>query len=438
MDTATDTHMEAPPDATPNSPAQLVRLATSTEAAALKFPESAYVGVAAKFAELQSREYESPKEFFYMDLLALIGTLISGRVRVDVDTGAQPRLYVLKIAPSAWQRKSSSTRAAQKFLFAALEGMKSKIVLDEESVVSGVGSAEGLAQVLSPREGPFGTETTRRTVLVFDEFRRFESKARIEGSALRPAVNELYESNQYSNVVRDRSIHVVDGHLGFLSNTTVENFQNLLDPNESKDIGFMNRFFLIVGNTTRRVPRPKAPEKTKIEPIQRELAEYFAGLPHLTVTGKSSEEHLIPFTEAAETKWDDWYVNLDQDETTARLDTIGLRLLGLLAFTSGKNTIDSELVKAVLDILEYQRQVRTLYKPNEGSNPVAKMEESIRRQLKARGPLKDRDLKRHTNASRPGIVVYQRAVNSLKDAKEIGMDQREKKYFLIGNNRISS
>jgi hypothetical protein len=75
------------------------------------FPESAYRGVAGEFAELYSQQYEPPKEFFYMDVLAIVGTLISGRFQVDFGgLNSQPRLFVLKVAKSAWRRKSFSTK----------------------------------------------------------------------------------------------------------------------------------------------------------------------------------------------------------------------------------------------------------------------------------------------------------------------------------------
>src|SRR5215471_17833135 len=87
---------------------------------AIRFPDSGYVGVAAEFASLYSDRYESPKEFLYVDALALIGANLSGRVRADFDLPVQPRLYVLKVAQSAWRRKSTSTRLAERFVQSAL------------------------------------------------------------------------------------------------------------------------------------------------------------------------------------------------------------------------------------------------------------------------------------------------------------------------------
>ena len=110
---------------------ELVRPATPEETAAITFPDTGYLGVAASFAEAFSQQYESPKEFFYIDLLALIGALISGRVRAEFDLPCQPRLYVLKVAVSAWRRKTTSTVIADRFLRSV------KALGPDESYVSG-------------------------------------------------------------------------------------------------------------------------------------------------------------------------------------------------------------------------------------------------------------------------------------------------------------
>src|SRR5262249_28502973 len=88
----------------------------------LSFPETGYVGAAAHWADVMSRHYESPKKFFYIDLLTLLGTALSGRVRVNFGgLVTQPRLYTLKIAKSGWRRKSTSTSFAEKFLTSVLK-----------------------------------------------------------------------------------------------------------------------------------------------------------------------------------------------------------------------------------------------------------------------------------------------------------------------------
>jgi hypothetical protein len=52
---------------------------------------------------------------------------------------------------------------------------------------------------------------------------------------------------------------------------------------------------------------------------------------------------------------------------------------------------------AALDVLEYHRKLREIYRPAQGQNPPARMGERIKDQLKRRGPLTRRDLRGYTN-----------------------------------------
>lgn len=361
------------------------------------FPQDGYLGVAADFAEMYAQHYEPPKEFFYIDLLALIGAAISGRVRADLGLPCQPRLYVCKIAASAWCRKSTSTRCAEDFLRKALNGSGGM-----PEVVRGVGSAEGLAKAITD---------SKRVVLLFDELRRFEAKAGIQGSALLPMVNELFESNQYRNRTRDQDLKIEDGHLVFISNSTEETWEELRDGSEFTDIGFLNRIFLVVANTNKRIARPNSPTAQQVQPLMDDLAAKFKALP--------ASEFVLPFTPSAASAWDGWYNALPQQPETARLDTIGPRLMAVLAFVSGKPEIDDNVIRATLALLDYQRQVRQAYAPIVVNNQSARIEEKIRRALRKHGPLTERDLRRYTNGDRAGIEIFGRALHNLEAGKEI-------------------
>lgn len=382
------------------------------------------MGVAAKFAEAYSQHYESPKEFLYVDCLALIGAAISGRVRADFDVPCQPRMYLLKVGPSAWDRKSTSTRFADKFIRQALGPAHLRLTANAPPansaapVVYGVGSAEGLARFLQPDNATI----TRRVVLIFDEFRRFEGKAFIDGSVLRAMVNELYESNVYDNATRDRTISICEGHLTFLSNSTDKTYRNLLNASEFRDMGFLNRLLIIISNSNKRVAQPKAPPEKMLEPIRAELRGYFDDLPVLNPDGSASRELVIPLTPAAKKIWQEWYYSLPRTDDTARLDNLGMRLMALLAFTSGQSEVDDKLLNAVLQILDYEWQVRRIYKPIEAETLSGRVEQAIRNQLHQRGPLSHRNLRRHTNADRYGLKAFDAALESLEEHGEIRIE----------------
>src|SRR5262249_26725946 len=120
--------------------------------------------------------------------------------------------------------------------------------------------------------------------------------------------------------------------------------------------------------------------------------------------------------------WDAWYDNLPTSIHTKRLDSIGFRLLELLALTNDKDCIDLTTVNAVVRILEYEFAVRTLTDPIDADGQIARLEEAIRRQLNTRGPLGARDLRRFTQADRHGVWCFKTAINNLTSAQDIRLD----------------
>ncbi|MFZ3246480.1 MAG: DUF3987 domain-containing protein, partial [Candidatus Acidiferrales bacterium] len=380
--------------------------------ASLTFPESGYIGIAADFAQAYSHCYESPREFFYVDFLTYIGASISGRWQADFDLPCQPRLYTLKIAPSAWKRKSTSLRLTDDF-------MRELKVPGAARIVYGVGSAEGLTQNMAalsaaagcPIDISFG-RPNRRVLLYQDEFRRLEAKAEIKSSALRPMINEMYESNRYSNHTKHSPIEITDGHLSLISNTTTASYEKLLNAAESREIGFLNRLFLVTGNTDKKIARPKRPHDSILGPIRRRTAELFEMLPPL-IDGHA-DPIIVPLTPEADALWCAWYESLEESDDTARLDNIGMRLLGGLSFVNGQREIDTKLVQSTIDILEYEKRVRQEIRPIDGDSPLAKQEQRIIAALKKHdAPMSERDLRRYANADYHGWKLHCDAEQSL-------------------------
>lgn len=379
----------------------------------------------AKFPDVYSRHYETPKAFLYFDALVLLGNVLSGRVRANFGgLTTQPRLYGLKVAVSGWRRKSTSTKFAKRFIERAFGLAQSKIdplaFTDVNAhadmsdgwvhILPGAGSAEGVADELIRH---------KRVTLIYDELRRFERKAAIEGAVLISMVGELFDSNEYANSTKGKPLHIKDAHLGFLSNTTEENFQSLTNAVEMQDIGLLNRFLIVVSDERRKVAIPTEPTEAELQPILDELAEYLAKLPPLNPDGSVKQELVLELTPWAKRLWEKWYMDLPETDETTRLDNLGMRLMALLAFSSGKGVVDESIVYAVFDILAYQRRVRETYRPNLGLTPEAKIEGTITGQLKRRGPLTVNELRRYTHAERVGVTRFRNALSNLQMSGQI-------------------
>jgi hypothetical protein len=398
-----------------------IRTIGSSEAP-LAFPSAGYVGVPARIAELYAHEHEAAKEFVYMDMLTLIGTALSGRLEVDFgDLNTQPRIYALKIAKSGWSRKSTATRFSEKVISKAIErsyGDSLERLADNApsplQVIYGVGSAEGLIGRFRHVGDDSGWVGDPRIVVSWDEFRRFEKKVRGESSVLLYATNELYDRNSYDNSTKGQPLSVRNAHLGLIANTTDETYQGLLDAGELEDVGFLNRLFLVVsGETRRRIARPRSIQE-ELDPLITELGELFKGLPPVGDDGKCEGPTRLQLTEEAERIWTDWYVTLPETKTTTRLDAMGPRLMGIVAFVSGKREVDAENVRTVIALLEYQRRVREVFQPIVGDSSEARLEARMLQQHRQRGPLSRNECRRFVNGDRVGSRMFDKVYEQFR------------------------
>ena len=386
----------------------------SVEHQFLEFPKEAHIGILGDFADLYSKHYESPKEFFFFDAVVVAAIILSGRVRADFgDLEPHTRLYGFKIGPSGTSKKSSSFKMAKKFVTNAVSqatgddmfATNEQAAQDEAlRVLSGAGSGEGLAVALT---------RNRRVLLYFDEFERFLKKAGADSSILGMIVNELFESLEFSNVTRDRDTHLSDAHLGFATNMSLEQFESVSGVNQLVEIGLWNRTMFIVANRRQKCPTILPPNKAIVEQLTTKLANVLS--PYLS----SREEKILPLTAEAKALWATIDDVIGTDEDTTRLDTIGMRVMAVLAVTSGKNEIDAEVIRATFAWLKYQKTIRQRYKPSQAETNDAKIEAAILKQLKQRGPLANRDLEKYTNASRYGTPAFKKIREALEGEGKI-------------------
>jgi len=341
-------------------------------------------------------------------------------------------MFVLKVATSAWRRKSQSTTCATRFLQNAIwqtGNIFDRIVQGTSSPLSlipGVGSAEGLGSCFLHDSGRKDNDRNpimvgnRRVLVMFDEFRRLEKKGSGEGAVLLEMFCELFEKNDYYNIVKDRPLQIDDGHLGCLANTTKDNYETLVDARAMQDGGFLNRWFIVSVERPRiRKSRIKHPTKAELQPLCEEMAALLKKLPPLHRHGTAQEEIVLDMTPDAFELWDKWYNEVPETDATARLDSYGYRLMGLFAFLAGKDVVDAEVMRAVLALLAYQQAIRELHKPIIANNEMAEMEQRILTKMPAlesrfeRDVITKRELQNGVRASRFGVGVFNQALANL-------------------------
>ena len=126
----------------------------------------------------------------------------------------------------------------------------------------------------------------------------------------------------------------------------------------------------------------------------------------------------------------EWYVNRETSFHSKRLDTYSMRLMNLLAVNELKDEVDTEVVRQVIALADWQLMARKLHDPVDAQGTVAAMEQRIRRMLNAKGPRSTSELKRDVNYSRYGLWVWEAAIKNLRSAKEIVWNRKNKIWEL--------
>jgi hypothetical protein len=264
----------------------------------------------------------------------------------------------------------------------------------------GVGSAEGLSQVL--RERP-------KLILAYDELRAFVDKTSVQGSVLLPMVTALFEGTDWENTTKSKkqSVPLHNVHLSLLGCCTTDTYADIWTK-DAIAIGFPNRLFVVNADRSVKVAWPAPPDQSQLDAIRTRIGQQLIRLPRS-----------FDISPEGRALWEAWYKTLPTSEHTRRLDTIGFRLLGLIALITDKSIIDAETVSTVTAILDYELAVRILTDPIDADSTISKLEEGVRRVLRTRGPLGERDLRRHTHADRSGMWAFKSAVRNLIEVGDI-------------------
>jgi hypothetical protein len=393
---------------------KLDRLVTATDeaqlAAGIAFPESAYLGLAADFADTYSTACESPKSYFYLSFLTCLGALVGDRICLQGATRAPARLYTVLLGPSGISRKSTAIKLATDFFARNVVGFP---------IVRGLGSAEGLAKTIQKRN-------YTNCLLVFDELRTFVDKAKIEGSILLSIVNTLFDETRAENHTKGHDIELENVHLSLLSACTLDTFANLFDANFVA-IGFPNRLLLVLDESKASIPVPR-----EVPPsIEQALAQDLGAILYELRPYTPSNPLVMRLTPEALALWGEFYQTIPRTVTGTRIDSIGLRLAMLMALSAHKLEIDTDVIGAAIEIAKWQLAVRDEVMPTEAYNAIAAMEQKIVRVLRARGPLGEKKLRDLTNAYRAGLWVFDTALKNVLAAKLARFDPRRRVYAVL-------
>lgn len=367
----------------------------TTESSFPRFPNGIIQGVAKKFVDLYSPIRETPEAFLWLSFITYLGNAISPYVRLDC-ASSEPRFFGVVIGKSGRTRKSAGQNAARDLFKAATS--------DWQEIVEGFGSAEGLLSVLTRQA------SKRPTILHLDEINILASKTSISGSAGIAPLHKLFEDHDYDHPLAKTHDRVRDAYLSMISASTLEDFTTTWDV-KHQDAGFFSRLLVVAADTDRRIARPVDPDSAK-------LAELVQDVKNL-VSSVISSPRALQMNPEADAIWKAFYDTFGDGPEWNRIDTYGFRLMAVQAVLRKESSVTKANVQEIIDFLQYEVAVREAVAPVLGDSLIAKMEESIRRQLPEGKTMKRRDLQKATNANRRGIELFEKAIGNMARNGEI-------------------
>ncbi len=376
---------------------------TIKQGVSLTFP-NIISGCAGFFAEAYAAISESPIHFYYLAWLTCLGSYLSGKITLNTLLDVQTRLYVLFLGPSGRGRKSTPITIVTEFF---------KGVFEDFSMMYHCNSGEGLGVHL---------EKFPWTILVYDEFLAFVSKAIQKGNTLLGTVTTLFEKNAYQTATKDKQLVIENAHLSMLAACTTDTWERCWE-RDFTAIGLNNRLFLAYGTMENYVSIPPRLDTETWKALRDQLRDTVR---HALYVKEFS------LTQGAFAMYDDWYKNkLDHKSLhSVRLDAYALRFMLLFTVNEMKSIIDESIVEKVIRLVEWEHLIRQQLDPIDADSESAKAEVKIRRALST-GPRGLRELQQRTNAQRTGLWVWKAALTNLQDNQEVYFDPKVKLYGLM-------
>ncbi|OPY72239.1 MAG: hypothetical protein A4E63_01272 [Syntrophorhabdus sp. PtaU1.Bin050] len=368
----------------------------------LAFPDI-MTGAAGEFASTYSNISEAPKHFYFMAYLTCLGSVLSGDVRLKSLLTVQPRLYTIFLGASGRGRKSTPISITAEFFQNAFQDF---------GLMHHANSGEGLGVFL---------EKSPNTLLVYDEFMGFVSKAIQKGNTLLGTVTTLFEKNQYQTATKDKQLLIENAYLSILGACTEDTWQRCWHPDFTA-IGLVNRLFLVSGGMEKLVPIPPMLDVSTWKNLLDNLR---------TTVRQARLVREYALTSEAERRYDQWYRNeLDHKSIhSVRLDTYALRFMLLLAISNGCVEIDEAIVNDTIKLITWEHHIRQQLDPIDADTEMAKVEIRIRREL-SKGPQVLRTLQQKTHAQRTGLWLWKTAMTNLQGNEEVFYDPKSKTYRL--------
>lgn len=415
-----------------------------------KYPDDVWDGTPyGEFANLCTRDNYVPKKFFTESIRTVVGAVVGNQLTCSTD-GTNSRAYTILITSPGGGKGTACERVMQLFK-SQWEGLtvsvEPPLLFGKQELFwrgSGLGaqivnpaSAPGLMKALEPRKLKKGEvadprETWRplpRFITIMEEVRGLFANFQNEstGAGLESVLCELFDRESFSTTAtKDRQPDYGELMYSLLGGITPEGWSNVFSKVESTESGFLSRVNIIGSEEARRVSDLEIPDFSQLRnrffPLIKDLAAN-----HRRLSASPDAKTLVA----------KWFkeLTLPDGVSRSRLNIHAWRTALHIAWLRGHEQITAQDGEAGTRVADYQVRMREFYAPPEGETRQARCEAAIRKAMRARRRMKERDLKRATHYEKYGVDLWDRSLTALCKAGEIRRDKdaRPRTVILLKN-----
>lgn len=358
-----------------------------------QLPESAWQGLFAGYRALVTDTTEAPDSYHYAVFATVLGATLGRRLWVNYGHPVFPNLYACLVGTTSHARKGTAWRRGHTLLnkLHCADGDT-----PEESalqVVPGIGSAEGLLDVLNGK---------RKVVVVAEEeFSSLLGKAKQEAlSNLIPKLTSLFDCHDLETLqTRHKKVTALEPFVSIVTGTTPEWLEKYLSRDDIHG-GFANRFIYVSGEPKPPKPYPDPVHTQRQAQLVQSMNDIRAWAQHLN---ESSCQGELVASEAAKTLFEDYYrENYEASKhealaavLTRRMPLYVWKLALLYAACERSEGIEPCHVEPAIAVARcLERSVQTIF-AEFGTSKTRKLENRFKALLKeAGGAMTSRDLYR--------------------------------------------
>jgi hypothetical protein len=377
-------------------------------------PESCWRSGFAEFRAAYTTTTETPDAYYWGAYCSVAGLVLGRNSTLAAGVEIYPNTYVVNIGASG-ARKDPAQQAARRLVAAVDESIR---------VVHGVGSPEGLLEVLHDEDRPVDV----RGMLDLNELSTLLRKAKAEAtSGLGPMLCTLYDCPpRYELRTRRNPVTVTNPFFSILAATTTEWVQTDVTELDIRG-GLAGRLIYMVGLPKPAVPFPPRWDGAALSEAERILR---------AARDRHAVRREYDLAPEARDAWAAWYraergrsySNTILETVSKRLHTNAWKVALVFASIEGTPAITLDQVEAAIEFANYQREAQAVVYEGFGDTKQAKIERRVVEAIRKKGRLATWEIRqrvRHTSAEeldravkalgRMGVIVLKQGKWCVRD-----------------------